>query len=88
MVEGEFRGNVFTCLLPHEYRKQPSWGWGRVIDRFRNEVPAEEVITITFANGKQVSCTRSHIFYLKDGTAKCAFELTPEDELLEAIGHG
>ncbi len=84
IVEEKYDGEVLSCLLPHSHRAQPAYCWDRVTDWFHYEVPAEDVITLTLDNGETISCTKNHVFFLKDGTRKCAGDLTEDDELLES----
>lgn len=85
VAENRLDVEVASCLLPHTHRKQASYGWERVTDWFAYEVPAEDLVTVTLANGKTVDCTRNHVFFLADGTKKAAGDLAPGDDLLEAV---
>ena len=83
VVRDKLDVEIFSCLLPHSHRAYPAYGRERVTDWFHYEVPPEEVITLTLDNGREISCTKNHVFFLKDGTKKCAGDLTPDDDLLE-----
>lgn len=84
LVETKFGGLVFSCMPPQKPDRLPAYWHRRVVDWFHYEAHSTDLVTLTLANGEQVSCTWNHVFYLKDGTKKFAGELAPGDDLLEA----
>jgi DNA-directed RNA polymerase subunit beta len=54
-----------------------------VTDWFKYAVPESELVTITLASGKTITCTRNHEFLLSDGTTTPAGDLWPGDDLME-----
>ena len=48
----------------------------------------DEYIQIELEDGTVLKCSDNHMFMLKDGSYKCAVELTEEDELLEYVPYG
>ena len=48
----------------------------------------DEYIQIELEDGTVLKCSDNHTFMLKDGSYKCAGELTEEDELLEYVPYG
>jgi DNA-directed RNA polymerase beta subunit len=86
LVAEKYNGAVASCLLPHKYRAQASYGWEKVTDWFEYRVPATDLITLTLANGQEISVTKNHVFFLKDGSKKLAGDLREGDDLLEGCG--
>lgn len=86
LVAEKYDGMVASGLLPHDHRPQTSYGWEKVTDWFEYHVPATDLITLTLANGQEISVTKNHVFFLKDGSKKFAGDLREGDDLLEGCG--
>lgn len=78
LVEEEKQGKQNFC---YTIRHDGSIGVEKIINARKTKTNAK-VIKVTLDNGESIICTPDHKFMLRDGSYKCAMDLTLDDSLM------